>query len=240
MRASPRRTGRWQGGIQYAARAGMLAALGLAGSVWAAHPVISADGAARPVISADAATLLRWVAASGNNAGAPFMIIDKRHARVWVFDARASLQDSAPALLGLAAGDDSVPGIGTRPVHSIQPSERTTPAGRFVVHGGHNTSGEDIVWIDYDAAVSMHRVRPTDPRERRLERLASPSARDNRITYGCINLPPAFYEQQVKPRFFSKPGIAYVLPETRPLREVFGLAPRHNPALARPSPSKSV
>jgi len=84
-------------------------------------------------------------------------------------------------LLGLARGDDSVPGIGERKIAEILPFERTTPAGRFVGERGRNASGEDIVWVDYDAAVSMHRVRATNPKERRLERLASPTPADNRI-----------------------------------------------------------
>jgi hypothetical protein len=62
-------------------------------------------------------------------------------------------------LLGLARGDVSVPGIGERKISDINPHERTTPAGRFISEPGRNLSGEDIVWVDYDAAVSMHRVR---------------------------------------------------------------------------------
>jgi hypothetical protein len=68
----------------------------------------------------------------------------------------------------------------------------------------------------------MHRVRATNPGERRLQRLASPSAKDNRISYGCINLPAAFYDEVVKPLFAPRNGIVYVLPETRPARQVFG------------------
>ena len=41
---------------------------------------------------------------------------------------------------------------------------------------GRNLQGEDIVWVDYDAAVSMHRVRANNPAERRLERLARPAS----------------------------------------------------------------
>ena len=39
-----------------------------------------------------------------------------------------------------------------------------------------------MVWVDYDAAVSMHRVRTTNAAERRLARLASPGIDDNRIS----------------------------------------------------------
>jgi hypothetical protein len=75
--------------------------------------------------------------------------------------------------------------------------------------------------VDYDAAVSMHRVRVTDPRERRLERLATPTPSDNRISYGCINMPPHFFEQVLWPAFKQRGGIVYVLPEHKPLDEVF-------------------
>jgi hypothetical protein len=61
-----------------------------------------------------------------------------------------------------------------------------------------NTKGEDIVWVDYAAAVSMHRVRANVPSEQRLERLASPTIDDNRISFGCINLPPEFYDKTLK------------------------------------------
>jgi hypothetical protein len=68
----------------------------------------------------------------------------------------------------------------------------------------------------------MHRVLTTDPSERRLQRLASPSVDDRRISYGCINLPVAFYEAHVRPAFAQPGGVVYVMPETRSLHEVFG------------------
>ena len=166
----------------------------------------------------------RWAAASGDAGHRPFVIIDKPHAQVIAFDASGHLRESSPALLGLARGDDSVPGIGQRKMADITPAERITPAGRFVAERGTNLSGEDIVWIDYDAAVSMHRVRATVASERRLQRLASPSADDNRISYGCVNLPPAFYEKVISPMVKAGPVVIYVLPETRPLGEVFALS----------------
>ena len=91
---------------------------------------------------------------------------------------------------------------------------------RFVAERGRNLHGEDIIWIDYDAAVSMHRVRATKPSERRLERLASPTPRDNRISYGCINVPAAFYDQWLAPLVMKTKPIVYVLPEERTGRAV--------------------
>ena len=170
----------------------------------------------------DVAALVQWVRATGDNQGMAFAVVDKKRARVHVFDASSKERGSAPILLGLARGDDSVPGIGERPMAQIRPEERTTPAGRFASEPGRNLQGEDIVWVDYDAAVSMHRVRATNPAERRLERLATPTVEDNRISYGCINVPAAFYDAHVKPALGTRRAVVYVLPETRPLAAVFG------------------
>ena len=132
------------------------------------------------------------------------------------------MRADSPVLLGGARGDDSIAGIGNRPIEQVRPEERTTPAGRFIAEAGRNLLGEDVVWVDYDAAVSMHRVRLTNPAERRLERLATPTADDNRISYGCINVPVSFYETYIRPAATKRRAIIYVLPEVRSLQQVFG------------------
>jgi hypothetical protein len=176
---------------------------------------------AREPASRDARHIGDWVVDSGDNRGLPFVIIDKREARIFVFDAGGRIRGAAPALLGLARGDDTVPGIGDRELSTIRPEERTTPAGRFVAERGMSFRGEDVVWVDYDSGVSLHRVITGNPRDRRLERLATPTPADNRISYGCINVPAAFYNNVVNPSFTGTSGIVYVLPETRPVRQVF-------------------
>lgn len=163
-----------------------------------------------------------WSVDAGDHAGKPFVVVDKQQARVYVFGADGRLSGASPVLLGLAVGDDSVPGIGDRPIPLVKPEERTTPAGRFIGERGSNTTGEDVVWVDYDAAVSMHRVRPLVAAERRLERLASPTPEDNRISYGCINVPAAFFDAHIEPLFRRMQAVVYVLPETRPVQTVFG------------------
>lgn len=163
-----------------------------------------------------------WSVYSGDHQQMAVVIVDKRDARVWVFDPKGKLISATPALLGSAIGDHTVPGIGDRPLALVKPDEKTTPAGRFIAEPGFNTKGEDIVWVDYDAAVSMHRVRPNVKSERRLERLASPSVDDNRISFGCINLPKSFYETVLSPTVNQYGAVVYVLPETRTPAEVFG------------------
>jgi len=171
--------------------------------------------------SADARRLAQWVAYSGDHKRMNFVILDKKNAKVFVFGPDARLVGASPVLLGYAPGDDTVPGIGKRPIDQVKPEERTTPAGRFVAEPGRNALDEDVVWVDYDAAVSMHRVRATNPAEKRLERLASPTIDDNRISFGCINMPVAFFEGVVQPAFNKRYGVVYVLPEVKALNEVF-------------------
>jgi hypothetical protein len=187
-----------------------------------------ADGApvARPAVpmqaSAAARRIVEWARASRDPKGLPFFVIDKPRARIHVFDAQGRPRGSAPVLLGLTRGDHTVTGIGERELSQIGVHERTTPAGRFIAERGRNAAGEDIFWVDYDAAVSLHRVRETNPRERRLQRLATPTVADNRISYGCINVPKDFYERVVD----TTPGsrvVVYLLPDHLPLQQVFAL-----------------
>jgi hypothetical protein len=59
------------------------------------------------------------------------------------------------------------------------------------------------------------------PKDHRAERLASPTPLDNRITFGCINVPVDFFEQTVLPAFKGAKGVVYILPEVRATRDVF-------------------
>lgn len=172
--------------------------------------------------SPDARHVANWAVHSGDPKNMSFVIVDKKDAKVYVFNPRGELLSAAPALLGAANGDHTVPGIGEKPLSQVLPEEKTTPAGRFIAEPGVNANGEDIVWVDYDAAVSMHRVRPLVAAERRLERLASATPDDNRISFGCINLPVSFYETVLSPTVKATGAVVYVLPETRTPREVFG------------------
>ncbi|RZA07043.1 MAG: hypothetical protein EOP02_37780 [Proteobacteria bacterium] len=91
---------------------------------------------------------------------------------------------------------------------------------------GLNLAGQDILWVDYDAAVSLHRMSDRKPgltAKGRLDRLESATTRDNRISHGCINVSVSFYEDFIEPSFEGAAGIVYVLPETRSVREEFNI-----------------
>jgi hypothetical protein len=164
-----------------------------------------------------------WVVASGDNDGLPFIIVDKIGAKVFVFDNVGQLRGATFALLGKARGDDTVPGIGSRKLSTITADERTTPAGRFVASLGHDFKS-DVLWIDYGASISLHRVIKGDPGDHRLQRLATTSARDKRITYGCINVPVKFYEDVVVKTFTGTSSVVYILPEIEAIQDVSSLA----------------
>ena len=179
--------------------------------------------------SDDARRMADWVVTSSDNAAMPFVIIDKAAAKVFVFDPRGRLSGATPALLGLARGDDMVAGIGQRKLADIGPRDRVTPAGRFVASIGHDLGEKDVLWVDYGSGVALHRVVTTNPREHRLRRLASDSPSERRISYGCINVPATFYDAVIDPAFAATSGVVYILPETRPIEQVFTQLARQAP-----------
>jgi hypothetical protein len=78
------------------------------------------DGAAS--LSGDAQQVLRWVLRSADHRQRPFAIVDKRRARIHVFEPSGVPAGTAPVLLGSAGGDrDAVQNIGTRSVASLLP-----------------------------------------------------------------------------------------------------------------------
>lgn len=177
-------------------------------------PQIDWAGAAA---STDARYAAARILATANNEGRPFVIVDKKDARMFVFDAGGRLIGASAALLGLAAGDHSVPGIGERPLSRILPHERTTPAGRFLSEPGRNLQGETVVWVNYNEGLAIHRLRPGNSYQQRLQRLASGSPGDNRASLGCVIVPVAFYETVVAPLLGKNYGVVYVLPESLPV-----------------------
>ena len=180
-----------------------------------------AEPPAAPPTSEAATRVLDWVAASRDNGELPYMVIDKNAGVLFLIDAEGELLGKAPVLIGVATGDEASPGVGSKKLAEIGPAEKTTPAGRFLAKYGRAVGNKKVLWVDYATSVALHAVVTGNKKERRLERLKSPSSEDNRITYGCINVPTDFYEKTVRPAFEKTGGIVYVLPDTRPLEDVF-------------------
>lgn len=195
---------------------------------------VSALAAAGEPVSPSDATVQSFAAdvvRAGDAAGMSFAVLDKPTATVTVFDAKGQLLARTPVLVGQAVGDVAPPDIGTRPLSKVKLSEKVTSAGRYVTESGRNHKGEDIVWLDYQQALSMHRVRNVKG-ENRPNRLATPTVADNRISFGCINMPVGFYERYIDPLFGKQKGVVYVLPETQPVANLFPFAHANGTALA--------
>lgn len=191
-----------------------------------AKPPITADRldevAADQKISQSVVDIAGWVISSGDNRDLPFAVVDKSAAQVLIFGAEGKLRGMAPVLLGSATGDTSAEGVGDRELWDIPKDERTTPSGRFLAGFGPAAGGEQVLWIDYATAISIHPIPATkaSKKEKRTQRLASSKPDDNRITHGCINVSPTFFSKIVKP-VFKNGGIFYVLPDTESVRDAF-------------------
>lgn len=171
-------------------------------------------------ISQTLVDLAGWVVASKDNHGYPFAVIDKAAAQVLVFGGDGRLRGAAPGLFGSAVGDHTAPGIAGLALREIPGRDRTTPAGRFIGGYGPSIDAGRVLWVDYESAVSIHPTAIGTPAERRAERLASPTPEDNRVTHGCINVEPGFYEQVVRATF-ERGGIFYILPDKDSIADTF-------------------
>jgi hypothetical protein len=180
-------------------------------------PRVAAEEFAHQFASADARNAVSWIQRSGDAQGRPFAVVDKRGARIYVFEADGQLAGESTALLGSTFGDHTVPGVGAQAQTGyVGPDDRTTPAGRFEATPGVNLSGEHIIWVDYDSAFAIHRLRPGSSYKVRASSLASLDA-GKRLSWGCVVVPVAFYEQVVQRVLGSGRSVVYVLPETRPV-----------------------
>jgi hypothetical protein len=170
-----------------------------------------------------AGQLAQRILAAADHQGRPFAIVDKAAARIAVYFADGRLAGTTAVLLGLTPGDRSTSDVGLRTqTGRLRAEDRTTPAGRFDAEPGHNRAGEAIVWVDYDKAFAIHRLRPGQPQERRAERLASATTADNRISAGCVVVPVAFYESVIQPVLGKARSVVYVMPEESSVLTVAG------------------
>jgi hypothetical protein len=150
------------------------------------------------------------------------MILDKVHAKLYAFDMRGKLVRTTSVLLGMGIGDVFPPGVAQMDMYQTQPWQRITPAGRFRAELERSAGGRSLLWIDYDMGIALHKLPGRKTQQRRQERIRSAVAADKRITYGCINVPSAFYDEVVQPAYRARGGIVYVLPESQAAASLLG------------------
>lgn len=192
----------------------------------AAAPSMTGTAAPPPRQEDEALRFAQGVLRSNDHRQRPFAVVDKRRARLVLFAGDGRVLGAAPVLLGLQPGDHAVPGVGSKPLSAIRREERTTPAGRFDTEPGRNLAGEALVWMDYDAGLALHRVRPGASHQARLQRLSGSDPAQRRVSLGCVVVDAAFYVGVVEPVLGRQRGVVYVLPEDRPLQAVFGDRPQ--------------
>lgn len=173
-------------------------------------------------VTRDARNLADWIVDSADHQNLPFIVIDKKEAKVFVYHPDGKLHAATSALMGVTIGDDTAIGVGKKKIADVLVAERTTPAGRFEADLGRDLQKTELLWIDYDSGVSMHVVVTGVASERRLQRLSSEEPAEHRITYGCINVSSKFYRDVVHKTFESSNGIVYILPEVHSIQHVFG------------------
>lgn len=199
-----------------------LAAIQTAAGAPVKKPGAAAKPAMPPVVrSAEVDRMVQWISAEADNGGLPYIVIDKKVAALFLFDAKGALVAESPVLLGIAPGDDSTPGIGSKSLATIGPAERTTPAGRFLAQLGMAAGQQRVLWVDYATSVALHIVVTSNRKEKRLERLLSPTAEDNRISFGCINVGATLFTKHLSPLFTKRGGVVYILPDTKSMDDVF-------------------
>jgi hypothetical protein len=185
--------------------------------------------------SPEVLNVVQWVGASHDNAALPFIVVDKANARVYEFTPAAQLKATAPILLGMGVGDKALVSQDA-PMSAITPDKRITPAGRYLSYLVTDVHGKTVLNIDGKNLISLHIVAKGTPAQRRAERLASVTTSDNRISFGCINVPPGFFTTVVQPDFGPARGIVYILPETTTAAQLFGFQPPAPAPQAVPAP----
>ncbi|EKB0197985.1 hypothetical protein OMX42_003363 [Escherichia coli] len=188
-------------------------------TLWNAQPVADVHAATTGVVtqvqpvqglSSTASVVRAWVQETKDNQGQKYIIADKVAGELYIMDSRGNVLATMPALYGSRKGDAAVPG--------------QTPAGIFMLQQRHDVGvslGGDVQQFaeHTDGSIwAIHRVLTANPKQMREARLKSATAADNRISLGCINVPADMYDKYLKNGFQGK---LYVIPEKKPLGEVF-------------------
>jgi hypothetical protein len=78
-----------------------------------------------------------------------------------------------------------------------------------------------MLWVDLPDAISLHPVMSVSRGEHRLRRIKSSDPGEHRISYGCINVPKAFYDDVVLTALAGGNAVVYILPDTKAIDDVF-------------------
>ncbi len=160
------------------------------------------------------------IVGQNDNQGKQFIVADKQAGTLTMYTASGQQITSTPALFGKTAGDSV--------------SSKNTPSGRFetkqanVSTEGYGGSAQVLTQNGQNlqlggSSYAIHRVYTKYASENRQGRLDTPTATDNRISLGCINVPVDFYDTYLNS---DQDTVVYVMPETDAGRTgVFNVVP---------------
>ena len=160
------------------------------------------------------------IVGQNDNQGKQFIVADKQAGTLTMYTASGQQITSTPALFGKTAGDSV--------------SSKNTPSGRFetkqanVRTEGYGGSAQVLTQNGQNlqlggSTYAIHRVYTKYASENRQGRLDTPTATDNRISLGCINVPVDFYDTYLNS---DQDTVVYVMPETDAGRTgVFNVVP---------------
>lgn len=161
----------------------------------------------------------RNVAPAAQASGKGFMIADKPNGMMHVFYADGTVLAQEPALFGKDTGDK----LGKS---SLAGGPKITPAGKYTLTyvadneytGGHVFQLEETVDKGDNSMIAVHAAWLGDAKEQRAQRLESPSAADNRISYGCVNTSHDLFLNKLMPNSAKfNGGMIFILPDSQEL-----------------------
>ena len=165
-------------------------------------------------------TVVQNIVEQNDNQGKQFIVADKQAGTLTMYTASGQQITSTPALFGKTEGDSV--------------SSKNTPSGRFetkqvnVRTEGYGGSAQVLTQNGQNlqlggSSYAIHRVYTKYASENRQGRLGTPTASDNRISRGCINVPVDFYDTYLNS---DQDTVVYVMPETDAGRTgVFNVVP---------------
>lgn len=177
-------------------------------------PTVTVPANAEAKMSPLARQVYTSMAPAAAKTGKGFMIADKPMGMLHVFKPDGSLLVQDAALYGKDSGD-AVTGLG-----SLSGGAKITPAGQYTLKTTLDPEYAGGMRIDLaetlggGQVIAVHAAWMGDAAENRGARLKSPTASDNKISYGCINTSHDMFLKSVMPNAaMLEGGLIFVMPD---------------------------
>ena len=170
---------------------------------------------AKAQMSPTAQAVYEAMAPVAMKSGKWFMVADKPNGMLHIFKEDGSHALSDPTLYGKDTGDVLAA------VSSLEGGAKVTPAGTFTLKARPSTyaGGQELILVeskDYTGYIAIHAADTSTPSENRLGRLDTPSAADNRVSYGCINTKHDTFINEIAPNIANLDGgMVFVVPDAQ-------------------------